>query len=56
MVYLECLKNYLYDGQFDEVPTVIIQKLFTYLSHTNQLKVLQSYFYLYHSVSKHYFI
>lgn len=40
-VYLECLKNYLIEGQFDEVPTIIIQKLFTYLSHTNQLKEIE---------------
>jgi hypothetical protein len=42
-VYLECLKNYLIEGQFDEVPTIIVQKLFTYLSHSNQLKVLNLY-------------
>ncbi|KAE9545141.1 hypothetical protein AGLY_000684 [Aphis glycines] len=40
-VYLECLKNYLIEGQFDEVPTIIIQKLFTYLSHANQLKEIE---------------
>lgn len=39
-IYLECLKNYLLEGQFDEVPTIIVQKLFAYLSHTNQLEVL----------------
>ncbi|XP_025206602.1 vacuolar protein sorting-associated protein 8 homolog [Melanaphis sacchari] len=40
-VYLECLKNYLVEGQFDEVPTIIIQKLFTYLSRTKQLKEIE---------------
>lgn len=43
-VYLDCLKNYLFEGQFDEVPTVIIQKLFVYLSQTNQLEVFNSYY------------
>uniref|UniRef100_A0A2S2Q1E5 Vacuolar protein sorting-associated protein 8 n=1 Tax=Sipha flava TaxID=143950 RepID=A0A2S2Q1E5_9HEMI len=40
-VYLDCLKNYLFEGQFDEVPTVIVQKLFAYLSQTNQLEELE---------------
>lgn len=43
-VYLECLKNYLFEGQFDEVSTVIVQKLFTYLSQTNQLEVFNFYY------------
>ncbi|VVC24543.1 Hypothetical protein CINCED_3A007231 [Cinara cedri] len=40
-LYLECLKNYSCEEQFDEVPTVIVQKLFTYLSQTNQIKELE---------------
>lgn len=38
-IFLECLKNYLFEGQFDKVPTNVIQKLFQYLVDTNQLKV-----------------
>lgn len=44
-VYLECLKSYLFEGQFDEVPTVVIQKLFSYLSRTNQLEVFNFYYF-----------
>lgn len=54
-VYLECLKNYLFEGQFDEVPTISIQKLFKYLSHTNQLEVFNLY-YLYFFSKKYNFI
>lgn len=46
-IYLECLKNYLFDGQFDEVPTIIIQKLFSYLSQMNQLEVFNFKFFVY---------
>ncbi|XP_050434277.1 vacuolar protein sorting-associated protein 8 homolog isoform X2 [Adelges cooleyi] len=40
-IFLECLKNYLFEGQFDKVPTNVIQKLFQYLVDTNQLKELE---------------
>ncbi|XP_050543859.1 vacuolar protein sorting-associated protein 8 homolog [Daktulosphaira vitifoliae] len=40
-IFLECLKNYLFEGQFDEVPTNVLQRLFEYLVETNQLDELE---------------